>query len=76
MKLLLLVGALLVGVWLWRSGRGNGSKKNVRQRPPPPAAQTEMVRCLHCSVHLPAAEAVPGRLGLYCNQEHRQLAEP
>ena len=77
MKLLVLFGALLLGVWLWRSGR-NSDTKNVSQRPPPAAApaQTDMVQCLHCSVHLPVAEAVPGRLGLYCNKEHRQLAEP
>ena len=76
MKLLVLFGALLLGVWLWRSGRSK-SGKNASQRPPPAeSSQTEMVRCLHCSVHLPVAEAVPGRLGVYCNREHRQLAEP
>jgi len=77
MKLLVLVAALFVGVWLWRSGRFTGTKSAPR-RPPPAseARQVEMVRCLHCSVHLPMAEAVQGRLGPYCNGEHRQLAEP
>lgn len=77
MKLLLLLGVLLLGVWLWRSGR-SGSAKRASKRPPPAAEprQADMVRCLHCSVHLPTSEAVPGRLGPYCNLEHRQLAEP
>ncbi len=77
MKLLLLFGVLLLGVWLWRTGR-SGSPKRASKRPPPAAEprQADMVRCLHCSVHLPATEAVPGRLGPYCNLEHRQLAEP
>ena len=77
MKLFVLVGVLLFGVWLLRSGRSTGTKDVPRQTPPAPKArQVEMVRCLHCSVHLPVAEAVPGRLGVYCNREHRQLAEP
>lgn len=77
MKLLVLVGALLFGVWLWRSGRSTGTKNVPHRTPPAPEAQqVEMVRCLHCSVHLPMAEAVQGRLGPYCNGEHRQLAEP
>lgn len=76
MKLLLLFGVLL-GVWLWRSGR-SGNVKRASKRAPPAAKprQADMVRCLHCSVHLPTTEAVPGRLGPYCNLEHRQLAEP
>lgn len=77
MKLLVLVCALVFGVWLWRSGRSAGTKNEPRQTPSPPEArQVDMVRCLHCSVHLPIAEAVQGRLGPYCNGEHRQLAEP
>lgn len=77
MKLLVLVAALFAGLWLWRSGRSSGTKSVPRRKPSAPEAQqVEMVRCLHCSVHLPMAEAVQGRLGLYCNGEHRQLAEP
>ena len=75
MKLLLLIGAVLLGAWLWRSGRrirtGDDVKRKATEVP-----QSGMVRCLHCAVHLPRAEALPGRLGPYCSREHQQLAEP
>jgi uncharacterized protein len=75
MKFVLLIGAVLLGAWLWRSGRrpskGSNAKPEAPSRP-----QVDMVRCLHCAVHLPAAEAQQGRLGPYCSTEHRQLAEP
>ena len=73
MKLLLILGLVLVGVWLWRS-----SRETPRQRKPAPPANTvpqEMVRCAHCGMHLPASEAVPGKKGLYCGPEHLQRAE-
>lgn len=75
MKLLLLIGVVLLGAWLWRSGRRASTKDSVK-REAPSTPQSEMVRCLHCAVHLPAAEALQGRLGAYCTTEHRQLAEP
>jgi uncharacterized protein len=75
MKFVLLIGAVLLGAWLWRSGR-RASKGSNAKREAPSRPQADMVRCLHCAVHLPAAEAQQGRLGPYCSTEHRQLAEP
>ena len=75
MKLLLLIGAVLLGAWLWRSGRRIRTGDHVKRKAPE-APQSDMVRCLHCAVHLPRAEALPGRLGPYCSTEHQQLAEP
>ena len=75
MKLLLLISAVLLGAWLWRSGRRASMGGNAR-RQAPLAPQSNMVRCLHCAVHLPAAEAQQGQLGPYCSTEHQQLAEP
>ncbi len=74
--LLLLVVALLV-VWVWRSGRRSDEELPRQEEHPttPPGPQT-MVRCAHCGVHLPQADAVVGRVGLYCSAEHRQRAEP
>ncbi len=74
MKFLLFVVVVLLGVWLWRSGRQ--SDRHADDPPTPPAGPQEMVRCAHCGVHLPLGEAVVGRIGRYCSQEHRQLAEP
>lgn len=71
MKLLLILGLVLVGVWLWRS-----SRETPRQRPPPAnATPQEMVRCAHCGLHLPASEAVQGKKGRYCSPEHLLRAE-
>lgn len=76
MKVILLFAALLFGAWLWRAGRRAKLKgQGLRNKPPAPP-QTEMVPCLHCSVHIAQGETVQGRLGLYCSTEHRQLAEP
>lgn len=74
MKFLLFLAIALLVVWLWRSGRRN-EKRSDQAAPPPPPGPQEMVRCAHCGVHLPHADAVVGRIGLYCSPEHRQLAE-
>lgn len=78
MKFLLFVVVVLLGVWLWRSGRQNDRHADdpPSAPPTPPADPQEMVRCAHCGVHLPHGEAVVGRIGRYCSHEHRQLAEP
>ncbi len=74
MKLVLILVAVLVGIWLFRSNRKTptSSKQAVSR---PPSAQLDMVRCLHCDVHLPKSDAVTGRQGAYCSLEHRQRAE-
>lgn len=78
MKALIILLALLVGVWLWRKGR----RKDLSARPgphqgppPPPAIPQAMVRCPVCGVHLPHADALVGRHGEYCSAAHRQQAE-
>ncbi len=75
MKVLLVLLALAAGLWLWRSGRRDAAKQ---QRAAPPTASDlpqPMVACLHCKVHLPRAEALPGTRGHYCCAAHRQQAE-
>jgi uncharacterized protein len=73
-KFLLIMLLVLVGVWLWRSSRP-GAKK--RASPPPQATPKplEMVRCALCSVHLPAADAIQGKQGVYCSADHLHRAE-
>jgi uncharacterized protein len=85
-KYLLIVVAVLGGIWLWRSGRKNDAGKNAVTPPPSdnpntnganaaaPTAQT-MVRCESCAVHLPESEAVRGKLGWYCGAPHRLARE-
>ena len=73
----LLVLAVLVLGWLW--WRQQRLPRRPAAPPPPPASGATtpqpMLRCRHCGVHLPAAEAVRGHLGPYCSDEHRRLAE-
>ncbi len=76
MKFLLVLAVILIGFWLWRSSR-------ERRKPPPPGASRtdsvkaiEMVCCDVCGVHCPKADSVPGKVGVYCTQQHRRQAEP
>jgi uncharacterized protein len=71
MKLLLVLAALAVGLWLWRSGRPSVGKPNET---PPRQAQT-MFACALCQVHVPQADALVGKRGYYCCEQHRQQAE-
>lgn len=75
MKFLLFLALVLLAVWLWRSGRRNDHRADEAAAPPPQGPQ-EMVRCTRCGLHLPRSDAVVGRIGLYCSEEHRQHAEP
>jgi uncharacterized protein len=79
MKLLLLLAALALGLWLWRSGRGGSSpqskiKPSAKSNPAAPKAQ-EMVPCKLCQMHVPQAEAIAGTQGSYCCEQHRRQAE-
>jgi uncharacterized protein len=78
MKYLLVLAVVFIAIWLWRKGR----QEELRSRPPPPpprpavGAPTEMVRCAHCGLHLPATDAVRGSAGrVYCSAAHRKAAE-
>lgn len=73
-KYLLLFALLALAFWLWRRARRDASRNS---RPPavPPDKPQAMLRCAHCGLHLPAADAVSGKRGDYCSVAHRQLAE-
>jgi uncharacterized protein len=75
MKYLLVLAVVFVAIWLWRKAR----REELRSRPPPPRATPAvgkpqaMVRCAHCGLHLPAADAISGPDGaVYCSVAHRQ----
>ncbi|CAN7641003.1 PP0621 family protein [Variovorax sp. LjRoot84] len=78
MKYLLVLAVVFVAIWLWRKNR----RDEMRSRPPPPPPATPavgapqaMVRCAHCGLHLPAADAISGPDGaVYCSAAHRQAA--
>lgn len=74
MKFLLVLAVVLIGFYVWRSGRAQ------RVKPPRDAAGAapglvEMVQCAHCGVHCGRDEAVVGKAGTYCTAQHRSLSE-
>ena len=76
MKFFLLLALFFVVVWLIRGGRRRGQPGAPPQPPAAPAedAQAEsesIVACLHCGVHLPQSDAVPGAAGWFCGDAHR-----
>ena len=74
MKLLILLLAVLGGVWLWKRGR----RLEQSQKPPRPNPRQQMqpmLRCPVCGVHVPQTDAVAGQRGSYCSAAHRRQAE-
>jgi uncharacterized protein len=71
MKLLIVLLAVLAGVWLWQRGRRVGDAPTRPGR----AKALPMVRCARCGTHLPATEAVAGHAGSYCCASHRRASE-
>lgn len=71
MKYLILIGVVVLVLWLARLARPRVSGGSRRTPPGPPQA---MVRCAQCGLHLPEHDALPGRGGHYCCEEHRRAA--
>ncbi len=73
-KILFLL-VLGVVVWwalrtLWRA-RNGGRRDDTRDAKP--AAPEDMVRCVHCGVHLPRSEGLLRDGRLFCSEEHARL---
>ncbi len=79
MKIVLVLAVVLVCVWLFRLNRrsdeGRSGGQQERPADAPAAMALDMVRCSQCDIHLPQADAVKGRDGMYCSLEHRVRAE-
>ncbi len=71
-RLILLVIALFVLIWLVRSALAGRGKRDGAPGEPQ-AGQGELVQCAHCGVHLPRAEARSAPGGAYCSEEHARL---
>lgn len=80
MKYLVVLFVVCFAIWHWRKNRRDELRDRAAQpkRPaPPPAvgAPQAMLRCAHCGLHLPEADAVRGTHGMYCSAAHRLNAE-
>jgi uncharacterized protein len=80
MKYLLVLAVIVVAIWLWRKARREELQSRTPPPAPPPAPGTiappqAMLRCAHCGLHLPAADAVRGPDGAaYCSAAHLKAA--
>jgi uncharacterized protein len=72
MKLLLVLLVFLLAAWLWRTRR---HKNTDTPKPPPQKSPQDMVSCARCGLHIPQAESVQGRDGVYCCQAHHVQTE-
>lgn len=66
---LLIVLAVVVGVWRSRRPPASGPEKSA---PRAPVLPQDMVACSHCGVHVPRAEALMLGQHAYCCAEHRR----
>ena len=69
-KLLVLILLVVVAAWLIR--------RALRRAAMPGASETnavrdELVRCAHCGLLLPRAEARPSAGAIYCSEDHARL---
>ena len=72
MKYLLTAALIFVIYLIWRAGRKSNS---TPPGPGKPATPQDMLSCSLCAVHVPAIDAVQGRLGAYCCVQHRDEKE-
>jgi uncharacterized protein len=75
MKYLLVIILVWVAYTIWRARRRDEMRDEMRAAPPPPAvpAPQAMLRCAHCGLHLPAADALTGDDDkVYCSAAHRR----
>lgn len=77
-KFIVLLVVVFLIVWLVRGGRPGRSVPGPTMPPSPPADAGKpaampdtIVACAHCGLHLPKADALPGRGGVFCGEAHR-----
>lgn len=72
MKYVLLLLIVLAGIWWIR-------KQRQPNKPSASADQSKMPQpmlpCAQCGTHIPESDAVPGKQGHYCSEQHRQIKE-
>jgi uncharacterized protein len=72
-RLFILIVLVLVAVWLVRRTLARMNEPDGRAKKDGTAAPEELVRCAHCGLLLPRAEARQSAGALYCTEEHARL---
>jgi uncharacterized protein len=64
---------IVVIVVAWFIIKSHLKKVQRSRHDSPPRDEEDMVRCVHCGVHLPRSESVMSGDLFYCSPDHRQL---
>jgi uncharacterized protein len=67
MRLIVLIVLVVLAVWLVRRalrGPAPAQTKPAKEQP------GELIRCAHCGLHLPRAEARQAQGALFCSEDH------
>lgn len=69
-RLAVLIVLVVLAVWLVRRALRPPASREAK---PSREKQGDLVRCAHCGMHLPRAEARESAGALYCSEEHARL---
>ena len=72
-RLLIFALAVFGLIWLLKRALDGGDDGGARAAPGRHDAPGDLVRCAHCGLHLPRAEANAAGGRLYCSEEHARL---
>jgi uncharacterized protein len=76
-RLLTLILLVVVAVWLVRRALRDHARRSASQGEPRDASSApssqDLVRCAHCGLLLPRAEARGAAGEIYCGEEHARL---
>lgn len=73
-RILFFVLIAVLFLWLIASYRRALKKRQEEARKGPATLEGEdMVRCVHCGVHLPRSESITSEGKYFCSDEHRRL---
>ncbi|MDI9331654.1 MAG: PP0621 family protein [Alphaproteobacteria bacterium] len=75
MKYLIWLAVVALAWWWWRHHQRSQARRAASPPPTPPVVKQAMVNCPVCGLHLPQADAVPGRVAHYCSEDHRARHE-
>ena len=72
-RLFILIVLVLAAVWLVRRALARLNEPEAGSKNDGTAVRDELVRCAHCGLLLPRAEARQSAGAIYCSEEHARL---
>lgn len=75
MKYVLIFLIVMVLLFQWRNRRTE-KVTQVHRKSAAASGPVAMAECAQCGLHLPAADAIAGKRGVYCSAAHKLAKEP